>query len=453
MNDLKFVIVVLALAVGSVVSDTPANCTYEDIRGVWKFQEGERKSGSDLNCTDFAGPAAYTLRIELLFPDVAVDEHGNKGFWTIIYNQGFEVVINYRKYFAFSKYKDDGHGNITSYCDTVLPGWSHDVLGKNWACYNAHKIDNLPKKVHKETLLPEGKVLYRTNRGFVNKINSVQKSWTATVYPELDKMPFEDIVRRSGGRKSRIHSPPRPAPVHPRYQKMLSELPDEFDWRNVSGVNYVSPVRNQGSCGSCFAFSSMGMLESRLRIATNNEVKLVFSPQDVVSCSEYSQGCEGGFPYLIAGKYAQDFGVVTEDCDPYTGRDDTCKLDKCKRYYVAEYNYVGGFYGGCNEELMKMELVRNGPMVVAFEVYPDFETYRGGIYHHTGLRSKFNPFMLTNHAVLAVGYGFDKDTGEKYWIIKNSWGENWGENGYFRIRRGTNECNIESIAVSAKPIP
>lgn len=107
----------------------------------------------------------------------------------------------------------------------------------------------------------------------------------------------------------------------------------------------------------------------------------------------------------------------------------------------------------CNEDLMKMELVTKGPIAVSFEVYSDFQQYKGGIYHHTGLESGFNPFLITNHAVLAVGYGADPKTGEKYWIVKNSWGTSWGENGYFRIRRGTDECSIESIAVAATIIP
>ena len=73
-----------------------------------------------------------------------------------------------------------------------------------------------------------------------------------------------------------------------------AKLPMEFDWRNVNGVNYVSPVRDQATCGSCYAFATMAMFEARSRIKSNNTLKYVLSPQDIVSCSEYSQGCEGG---------------------------------------------------------------------------------------------------------------------------------------------------------------
>ncbi len=159
---------------------------------------------------------------------------------------------------------------------------------------------------------------------------------------------------------------------------------------------------------------------------------------------------------MIAGKYGQDFGFTPEQCNPYTGIDSPCKEKTCKRYYTADYHYVGGFYGGCNEELMRIQLVKNGPMSVSFEVYDDFMSYSGGIYRHTGISSsglEFDPFAITNHAVLAVGYGVESKSGQKYWIVKNSWGEEWGESGYFRISRGNNECNIESIAVEAFPIP
>lgn len=131
----------------------------------------------------------------------------------------------------------------------------------------------------------------------------------------------------------------------------------------------------------------------------------------------------------------------------------TCKeTPDCKRYYATDYAYVGGYYGACNEELMRIQLVKNGPIAIGFEVLDDFMQYKGGIYHHTALVNRWNPFEETNHAVLLVGYGSDAATGEKYWIVKNSWGTSWGESGYFRIRRGTDEVAVESMAVESFPI-
>ena len=80
-------------------------------------------------------------------------------------------------------------------------------------------------------------------------------------------------------------------------------LPEEFDWRNVDGKNYVSPVRNQGSCGSCYAFATMAMFEARVRVLSNATKTLVFSPQDIVSCCEYAQGCEGGMFTMLCAAY------------------------------------------------------------------------------------------------------------------------------------------------------
>ena len=137
------------------------------------------------------------------------------------------------------------------------------------------------------------------------------------------------------------------------------------------------------------------------------------------------------------------------------------------RHYTATYGYVGGYYGACTAEAMMAALVRDGPLSVSFEVrcrcegvqvnsagvqvYDDFMLYKGGVYHHTGhiTATSFTPFevrssqqqkvhacvQMTNHAVLLVGFGRDPALGEDYWIVKNSWGTEWGEEGFFRIRR------------------
>ena len=126
---------VLATIVTNIGADTPANCAFEDVKGTWIFHVGENGHDNTLECdTDFE--IVTQLRVHLLFPDVALDDYYNEGFWTMIYNQGFEVSLNGIKYFAFSKYVQTG-SEAVSYCDQTLPGWSHDAenVSANWACY------------------------------------------------------------------------------------------------------------------------------------------------------------------------------------------------------------------------------------------------------------------------------------------------------------------------------
>jgi len=122
------------------------------------------------------------------------------------------------------------------------------------------------------------------------------------------------------------------------------KLPLEFDWRNVDGTSYDSPVRKQGECGSCYAIAATSVLESRIRIKSNNRMKPLLSPSSILSCSRYNQGCFGGYPYLV-GKFGKEFGFVEESCQPYTETDDKC-FDFCfheKKWKVKSYGYLNIF--------------------------------------------------------------------------------------------------------------
>jgi len=459
-----FCLPIFLLARG-VLSDTPANCTFEDVEGSWIFYESERSQGNNIDCSKNEA-VVNKLRVDLKYPNVVVDQFGNEGTWTMVYNQGFEVTIAGRSYFAYSDYVEEAPDKVTSYCHQtkIGNGWSHDVTIRNWACFRGKKVtenglEQKPKvHYHSYHLNHQSTMLYSQSQEEADLINGKQNSWTAVVYPHLQNRTFQEMYNMRGGIKSVIHSKPRATKdvflKRNKNETIKSYLPTSWDWRNVNGVNYVSDVRNQGGCGSCYAFSSMGMLESRVKIATKNAKNFVFSTQDIVSCSFLSQGCEGGFPYLVAGRYAKDYGVVEELCNPYVGKDGTCTTKQCLKHYVQSYGYVGGYYGACSESAMKKALVEGGPLSVSFEVYDDFMMYKSGVYHHTKLEfNDFLPFEITNHAVLLVGYGHDEQLGEDYWTIKNSWGLEWGEGGYFRIRRGVDECAVESIAVEATVIP
>jgi len=240
-----------------------------------------------------------------------------------------------------------------------------------------------------------------------------------------------------------------------------SSYPENWDWRDVDGVSYVTPVVSQGGCGSCYAVASAATYESRWRVASDNAVQPFFSAQETLSCSKTNQGCEGGFPYLIA-KHGFEHGFVDLEAMSYSGSDDSCpeeNLATATRYKLSDYGYVGGFYGNCSEEAMMKEIYENGPIVVAFECPSALFYYDGGIFDgECGVVSeseesdKVNIWEATNHAVIAVGWGLLETTGQKYWIIKNTWGAQWGEAGYFRIARGADECAVESMAVWGTPI-
>lgn len=230
-------------------------------------------------------------------------------------------------------------------------------------------------------------------------------------------------------------------------------LPDNFDGRQAFG-KCIHPVRNQGrSCGSCWAFSASEVLSDRFCIATKGAVDVVLSAQTLVSCDTANMGCQGG--YLDkAWDYMVSTGLASDACEPYTsggGDSGTCPKQcadgsAIKYYKAAGYKHLtGSIVGQSTVDVIRQDLMTNGPVQVAFEVYQDFIAYKSGVYHHV------SGSLLGGHAVELVGWGVDSVSNMPYWLVKNSWDTTWGDQGYFKILRGKNECGIESDAFSGLP--
>ncbi|XP_022845739.1 cysteine proteinase 3-like [Olea europaea var. sylvestris] len=212
-------------------------------------------------------------------------------------------------------------------------------------------------------------------------------------------------------------------------------LPETKDWRET-GI--VSPVKNQGHCGSCWTFSTTGALEAAYAQAFGKGISL--SEQQLVDCARAFNnfGCNGGLPSQAFEYIKFNGGLDTEDTYPYTGKDGVCKYSS-ENVGVKVLDSVNITLGAEDELKHAVGIVR--PVSVAFEVVTGFRFYKEGVYTSTSCGS--NP-MDVNHAVLAIGYGVEN--GIPYWLIKNSWGADWGDDGYFKMEMGKNMCGVATCA-------
>ena len=217
------------------------------------------------------------------------------------------------------------------------------------------------------------------------------------------------------------------------------EAPANWDWREQGKV---SPVRNQGMCGSCWAFSAIGNVESVYAKKTGKVLQ--FSEQHLVDCDKVDQGCNGGL-MEDAFKYLQTTGVVAEESYKYTGKRGECQFDQSKVVAkVTGYKYASSQ----DENQIKQFLYENGPLAIAINATP-LQFYFFGIFN-PWMEWICNPKEL-NHGVLLVGYGVSGST--PYWIVKNSWGSGWGEKGFFRLIAGKGACGVNTYVITAEVEP
>jgi cathepsin B len=290
----------------------------------------------------------------------------------------------------------------------------------------------------------------------IDHINVKQSMWKAGRNEYFEGMTLTQAKALMG---TRLDGKLPPA-IKLTYDKL--KVHSSFDAREERpDCPSVSLVRDQSACGSCWAFGSTEAFNDRLCIAKNNTV--ILSPADVLSCCSLftcGDGCDGGYP-SGAWSYFKSTGLVPESCFEYP-------FAACAHHVVspdyppcpsAEYSTpkcnktcadgttfsndkikASSHYSISSESDIMQEISTKGPVTAAFTVYSDFLAYQSGVYKHT------SGSELGGHAIEIVGYG--EDNGVKYWTVKNSWNKSWGNEGYFNIVRGTNECGIEGSVVA-----
>jgi len=269
--------------------------------------------------------------------------------------------------------------------------------------------------------------IFKTNMDKITEHNKGDHSWTMGITQFSDMTPEEFKSYVSCG--SMKHQP----------SKTIFDAPKDWNKTVASSIDWVAkgavtPVKNQGQCGSCWAFSTTGAIEGRSFISSGELISL--SEQDLVDCSKQNSGCNGGLMDYAFAFVESNEGLCTETDYPYVAYQQwRCREDGCTKYdTISNYQDVSSntaaLEAACSE----------GPVAIAIEADQSaFQQYTSGVltgYCGTSL----------DHGVLLVGYGTDGS--DDYWKVKNSWGSDWGESGYIRLcrncdaNRGEGQCGI-----------
>ncbi|KAJ3662918.1 hypothetical protein Zmor_007233 [Zophobas morio] len=301
---------------------------------------------------------------------------------------------------------------------------------------------------------------------FINFINSKNTTWKAG--------RNVNINTSSSLMKQLFTTPPKKEIKHTLPTKIhsvdLKAIPESFDAREAwpECASVIGDIKDQAGCVAGWAFAAVGTINDRICIYSNATIKTNISAEDLISCcNDCNYGCTGGLSVegwyywsikgiVTGGKYGTNDGCRSysfEPCDHYV--DGACEYQiytpDCVKVcdegsslnYESDLKTGAPYYVVQSEAQIQTEIMINGPVAASFDVYDDFLSYKSGIYQRLSSR------YLKGEAAKLIGWGVEE--GVPYWLAVNSLNENWGENGYFRILRGSNECSIESEPLAGFP--
>ena len=263
--------------------------------------------------------------------------------------------------------------------------------------------------------------------------------------------PHSCLLPNPNGAKEHVVSP------RPHTYLKAEQIPESYDIRNIDGVNYATWEKNQHIpqyCGSCWAQGSTSAIADRMNLMRKGAWPTVeLSVQEVINCGD-SGYCNGGWDSGVY-RYAHEEGIPDQTCQVYEAKNKACNdMNRCmdcppgeechavkeyKRYKVGDYGYVSG------KDNMKAEIFARGPISCYVDVTQEFLDYTGGVFVENDHQS------LGGHIIEVAGWGKTEE-GQEYWIARNSWGEYWGENGWFRIQTDKDNLYIESECTWGVPI-
>ncbi|XP_065221429.1 uncharacterized protein LOC135846327 [Planococcus citri] len=262
-------------------------------------------------------------------------------------------------------------------------------------------LDNLKKIIHHNELFKKGRTTYELG---INKFSDLADEEFAKLYLST----FE--TNRNISKES------------PNQDSFFEDSPEYKNWVKEGKV---TSIKDQGQCGSCWAFAVVATVESHVAIKTGKLEDL--SPQHLVDCDRESYGCNGGY-LSSAFSYVRRRGIATEESYPYHAEKNTCQ-SKRRGARITGYKLVPS-----NERKIKQIVSTIGPVTVAIDCGNQINQYQSGIF------APESGYSRGGHAVMIVGYG--TESGTDYWLVKNSWSKSWGMDGYFKIIRNQNACGI-----------